>query len=76
MHEPSIRVVRRGELSDNTPQTAGLHRQVAFDGRNPDAKVLSAFLSTGVLYRELSSAMSSRDCCEPGASGSASWCSS
>ena len=46
MHEPSVRVVRPGELCDNTPQTPRLHRQVAFDGRNPDAKVLSAFLST------------------------------
>src|ERR1700727_1458880 len=46
MHEPSVRVVRRDQLSDNTPQTSGLLRQVAFDSRNPDAKVLSAFLST------------------------------
>jgi uncharacterized RmlC-like cupin family protein len=30
----------------NTPQTSGLHREVAFDSRNPDARVLSAFLST------------------------------
>jgi uncharacterized RmlC-like cupin family protein len=46
MHEPSVRVVRRDQLSDNTPQTSGLHRTVAFDSRNPDAKVLSAFLTT------------------------------
>jgi uncharacterized RmlC-like cupin family protein len=46
MHEPSVRVVRRDQLSDNTPQTPGLQRAVAFDSRNPDAKVLSAFLST------------------------------
>ena len=54
MHEPSVRVVRRDQLSDNTPQTSGLQRAVAFDSRNPDAfdsrnpdaKVLSAFLST------------------------------
>jgi uncharacterized RmlC-like cupin family protein len=46
MHEPSVRVVRRNQLSDTTPQTAGLHRAVAFDSRNPDAQVLSAFLST------------------------------
>jgi uncharacterized RmlC-like cupin family protein len=46
MHEPSIRVVRRDELSDDTPQTSGLRREVAFDSRNPDAKILSAFLTT------------------------------
>jgi uncharacterized RmlC-like cupin family protein len=46
MHEPSVRVVRHSELSDTTPQTSGLLRHVAFDSRNPDAKVLSAFLST------------------------------
>jgi len=46
MHEPSVRVVRRDQFSDNTPQTSGLHREVAFDSRNPDARVLSAFLST------------------------------
>jgi uncharacterized RmlC-like cupin family protein len=46
MHEPSVRVVRRDQLSDDTPQTSGLHRAVAFDSRNPDARVLSAFLST------------------------------
>src|SRR6201985_2348071 len=44
MHEPSVRVVRQSELSDKTPQTSGLLRQVAFDSRNPDAKVLSAVL--------------------------------
>src|SRR6201992_1713574 len=48
MHEPSVRVVRQSELSDKTPQTSGLRREVAFDGRNPDAKVLSAFLSTAL----------------------------
>src|SRR5271166_7201820 len=46
MHKPSVRVVRRDQLSDDTPQTSGLARHVAFDSRNPDAKVLSAFLST------------------------------
>jgi uncharacterized RmlC-like cupin family protein len=46
MHKPSVRVVRRDHLSDNTPQTPGMLRGVAFDGSNPDAKVLSAFLST------------------------------
>ena len=46
MHEPSVRVVRRDQLSDDTPQTSGLRREVAFDSRNPDAKVLSAFLTT------------------------------
>ena len=46
MHKPSVRVVRRDQLSDDTPQTPRLLREVAFDSRNPDAKVLSAFLST------------------------------
>ena len=46
MAKPSFRVVRRDQLSDDTPQTPGLLREVAFDSRNPDAKVLSAFLST------------------------------
>jgi uncharacterized RmlC-like cupin family protein len=47
MQQPPVRVVRRDELSSDTPQTAGLLREVAFDGaRNPDAKALSAFLST------------------------------
>src|ERR1700744_3647384 len=46
MHEPSVRVVRQSELSDKTPQTSGLLRRVAFDSRNPDAEVLSAFLTT------------------------------
>lgn len=44
--EPEIRVVEPHERDANTPQTPGLLREVAFDGRNPDAKVLSAFLST------------------------------
>jgi uncharacterized RmlC-like cupin family protein len=30
MPEPSVRVVRRGQLSDDTPQTSGLVREVAF----------------------------------------------
>ena len=42
----SVRVARRDQLSDDTAQTAGLLRRVAFDSRNPDAKVLSAFLTT------------------------------
>jgi uncharacterized RmlC-like cupin family protein len=46
MYNPSVRVVRRNQLSDDTPQTSGLRRHVAFDSRNPDAKVLSAFLTT------------------------------
>jgi hypothetical protein len=46
MDEPSVRVVRRDQLSDDTPQTSGLRRAVAFDCRNPDAGVLSAFLTT------------------------------
>jgi len=41
MAKPSVRVVRRDQLSDDTPQTPGLLREVAFDSRNPDAKVLS-----------------------------------
>jgi uncharacterized RmlC-like cupin family protein len=44
--KPSVRVVRRDQLSNDTPQTSGLFRQVAFDSRNPDATVLSAFLTT------------------------------
>ena len=44
--KPSVRVVRRDHLSSDTPQTSGLVRHVAFDSRNPDAKVLSAFLTT------------------------------
>src|ERR1700741_4586104 len=46
MPKPSARVVRRDQLSDDTPQTPGLRREVAFDSHNPDAKVLGAFLST------------------------------
>jgi uncharacterized RmlC-like cupin family protein len=46
MDEPRVRVVGPGELSSDTPQTPGLWREVAFDGRNPDARTLSAFLST------------------------------
>ena len=46
MNKPPVRVVRRDQLSDDTPQTPGLLREVAFDSRNPDAKVLSAFLTT------------------------------
>ncbi len=44
--KPSVRIVRRDQLSNDTAQTSGLFRQVAFDSRNPDAKVLSAFLTT------------------------------
>ena len=43
---PQIRIVEAHERDTNTPQTPGLLREVAFDGRNPDARVLSAFLST------------------------------
>jgi uncharacterized RmlC-like cupin family protein len=46
MDKSSVRVVRRDQLSNDTPQTSGLVRHVAFDSRNPDAKVLSAFLTT------------------------------
>jgi len=43
---PTIRVVSSGERSTDTPQTPGLTREVAFDSRNPDARVLSGFVST------------------------------
>ena len=46
MHKPSVRVVRRDQFSGNTPQTSGLRREVAFDSRNPDARVLGALLTT------------------------------
>jgi uncharacterized RmlC-like cupin family protein len=46
VHNRSVRVVRRDQLSDDTAQTSGLRRRVAFDSRNPDANVLSAFLTT------------------------------
>ena len=42
---PRIRVVCPGERTSDTPQTPGLRREVAFDSRNPDAKVLSGFVS-------------------------------
>lgn len=45
LSEPTIRVVRSAERSTDTPQTPGLLREVAFDGRNPDGKVLSGFVS-------------------------------
>jgi uncharacterized RmlC-like cupin family protein len=43
--EPTIRVVTAAERSTDTPQTPGLLREVAFDSRNPDARVLSGFVS-------------------------------
>lgn len=43
---PRVRVVSTEDLSSNTPQTPGLVRRVAFDRGNPDARALSAFLST------------------------------
>jgi uncharacterized RmlC-like cupin family protein len=46
LDKPAVRVVRRDQLSNDTPQTSGLSRQVAFDSRNPDATVMSAFLTT------------------------------
>jgi uncharacterized RmlC-like cupin family protein len=46
MDEPRVRVVTPDMRSTDTPQTPGLLREVAFDGRNPDAKRLSGFLST------------------------------
>ena len=45
MSEPTIRVVTAAERSTDTPQTPGLLREVAFDSRNPDARVLSGFVS-------------------------------
>ena len=45
LSEPTIRVVKSTERSTDTPQTPGLLREVAFDGRNPDAKTLSGFVS-------------------------------
>ncbi|MFF7469012.1 cupin domain-containing protein [Streptomyces sp. NPDC008092] len=44
--DPQIRVVHRDQLDGDTPQTPGLIRGVAFDGRNPGAAHLSAFRST------------------------------
>lgn len=46
MAEPRVRIVSAGERSTDTPQTPGLLREVAFDGRNPDSRKLSGFLST------------------------------
>ena len=46
VHERSVRVARRDQLSVDTAQTSGLLRRVAFDSRNPDAEILSAFLTT------------------------------
>lgn len=46
MEEPRVRVVTPDMRSTDTPQTPGLLREVAFDGRSPDAKRLSGFLST------------------------------
>jgi uncharacterized RmlC-like cupin family protein len=45
LSEPTIRVVTSAQRSTDTPQTPGLLREVAFDSRNPDAKVLSGFVS-------------------------------
>jgi uncharacterized RmlC-like cupin family protein len=44
--ERSVHVARRDELSLDTAQTSGLLRRVAFDSSNPDAEVLSAFLTS------------------------------
>lgn len=46
MEEPKVRIVPADMRSTDTPQTPGLLREVAFDGRNLDAKRLSGFLST------------------------------
>jgi uncharacterized RmlC-like cupin family protein len=43
---PTVRIVTPDMRSTDTPQTPGLLREVAFDGRNPDAERLSGFLST------------------------------
>jgi uncharacterized RmlC-like cupin family protein len=45
MSEPTVRIVAAADRDTDTPQTPGLNREVAFDGRNPDARVLSGFLS-------------------------------
>jgi hypothetical protein len=37
LSEPTIRVVRSTGRSTGTPQTPGLPREVALDGRRPDA---------------------------------------
>lgn len=44
--ERNVHVARRDELSADTAQTFGLLRRVAFDSSNPDAEVLSAFLTS------------------------------
>jgi uncharacterized RmlC-like cupin family protein len=41
-----IRIAHRDALDSDTPQTAGLIRDVAFDARTPDAAHLSAVRST------------------------------
>ena len=46
VRQRSVHVARADQLSDDTAQTSGLLRRVAFDSSNPDATVLSAFLST------------------------------
>ncbi len=37
--EPTIRVVTSSERGTGTPRTPGVLREVAFDGRDPDATV-------------------------------------
>ena len=46
MTEPGVRMVSAAGRSTDTPQTPGLLREVAFDGRTPEARKLSGFLST------------------------------
>lgn len=46
MKQSPVRVVPRDQLSTDTPQTPGLLREVAFDGRKPDVTAISGFLST------------------------------
>ena len=38
-----VRIATADNLDDNTPQTPGIHRLVAFDSRTPDVTALSAF---------------------------------
>ncbi|MGW1797534.1 cupin domain-containing protein [Streptomyces sp. NPDC001984] len=43
--DPQVRVAHHDQLDGNTPQTRGLIREVAFDGRTPGSAHLSAFRS-------------------------------
>ena len=46
MADPTVRIVTPDMRSTDTPQTPGLLREVAVDGRHPDVRRLSGFLST------------------------------